>query len=45
VVPAGSTKEQIIALAQENPKLAEWFQGKTPRNIIYVEQKLVNFVV
>lgn len=45
VVPAGSTKEEIIARAQENPKLAEWFQGKTPRNIIYVEQKLVNFVV
>ncbi|MDH4195265.1 MAG: class I tRNA ligase family protein, partial [Nitrospirota bacterium] len=45
VVPAGSTKEQIISVAQEDPKLAEWLQGKTPRKIIYVEQKLVNFVI
>ncbi|MDH5699358.1 MAG: class I tRNA ligase family protein, partial [Nitrospirota bacterium] len=45
VVPAGSTKEQIIAGAQEDPKLAEWLQGKAARKIIYVEQKLVNFVI
>ncbi|HBP90787.1 MAG TPA: leucine--tRNA ligase [Nitrospirales bacterium] len=45
VVPAGSTKEQIIAGAQGDPKLAEWLQGKEARKIIYVEQKLVNFVI
>ncbi|PJA77737.1 MAG: leucine--tRNA ligase, partial [Nitrospirae bacterium CG_4_9_14_3_um_filter_51_5] len=45
VVPAGSTKEQIIALAQDDPKLAEWLPGKAARKIIYVEQKLVNFVI
>ena len=45
VVPAGSTKEQIISAAQDDPKLAEWLQGKTPRKIIYVAQKLVNFVI
>jgi leucyl-tRNA synthetase len=44
-VPAGSTKEQIISVAQDDPKLAEWLQGKAPRKIIYVEQKLVNFVI
>lgn len=44
-VPAGSTKEQIIAAAQTNPKLAEWLQGHTIRKVIYVEQKLVNFVI
>ena len=45
VVPAGSTKEQIIAGAQADPKLVECLQGKVPRKIIYVEQKLVNFVI
>lgn len=44
-VPAGSTKEQVLASAQSDGKLGEWLQGKTPRKVIYVEQKLVNFVV
>ncbi len=44
LVPAGSTKDHIIASAQEDPKVKEWMQGKTPRKIIYVEQKMVNFV-
>jgi leucyl-tRNA synthetase len=45
VVPAGSTKEHIISVAREDHKLAEWLQGKSPQKIIYVEQKLVNFVI
>lgn len=44
-VPAGSTKEQIIASAQDDAKLLEWVQDKTPRKVIYVEKKLVNFVM
>ena len=44
-VPADSTKEQVIATAQSDPKLVDLLQGKTPRKVIYVEQKLVNFVV
>jgi len=44
-VPAGSTKDQVIASAQNDAKLMEWLQNKTPRKVIYVEQKLVNFVV
>ena len=44
-VPAGSTKDQIIASAEHDAKLIECLQGKVPRKVIYVEQKLVNFVV
>jgi leucyl-tRNA synthetase len=44
-VAAGSTKDQVIASAQNDAKLLEWLQGKTPRKVIYVEQKLVNFVI
>jgi len=32
-------------LARQDAKLAEWLQGKQPRKVIYVEKKLVNFVL
>ncbi len=44
-VPADSTEEQVVGLARQDAKLAEWLQGKIPRKVIYVEKKLVNFVV
>ncbi|MGH7166731.1 MAG: leucine--tRNA ligase, partial [Nitrospiraceae bacterium] len=44
-VPADSTEDQVVALARQDPKLLEWLQGKPPRKVIYVEKKLVNFVV
>ena len=45
VVPADSSKDTILALAQEDEKIVEWLKGATPRKVIYVEKKLVNFVV
>ncbi len=45
VVPAGSSKDSILAVAQQDAKLLEWLNGATPRKVIYVEKKLVNFVV
>ena len=27
------------------PQIAEWLQGKEPKKIVYVEKKLMNFVV
>jgi leucyl-tRNA synthetase len=44
-VPADWTEEQVVALATQDAKLAEWLQGKQPRKVIYVPKKLVNFVV
>jgi len=44
-VPADSSEEQVVTLARQDAKLAEWLQGKQPRKVIYVEKKLVNFVV
>ena len=44
-VPSDSSEEQVLALARQDSKLSEWLQGKTPRKVIYVEKKLVNFVV
>jgi len=44
-VPADSSEEEVVRLARQDAKLSEWLQGKTPRKVIYVEKKLVNFVV
>jgi leucyl-tRNA synthetase len=42
-VPADWTEEQVVALAKE--AAGDWLQGKPPRKVIYVEKKLVSFVV
>jgi leucyl-tRNA synthetase len=44
-VPADWGEEQVTALARQDAKLIEWLQGKAPRKVIYVEKKLINFVV
>jgi leucyl-tRNA synthetase len=42
-VGADATREQIEGLAR--PQIAEWLHGKEPKKIVYVEKKLINFVV
>jgi leucyl-tRNA synthetase len=44
-VPADWTEEQVVTLAKQDAKMAEWLQGKPPKKVIYVPKKLVNFVV
>jgi leucyl-tRNA synthetase len=44
-VAADAAEAEIVALARQDPKLADWLQGKPPRKVIYVPKKLVNFVV
>jgi leucyl-tRNA synthetase len=41
--PAGWTEEQVVTLAKE--AVESWLQGKPPRKVIYIEKKLINFVV
>ena len=42
-VGADVTREQVEELARA--QIAEWLQGKEPKKIVYVEKKLMNFVV
>jgi leucyl-tRNA synthetase len=42
-VGADATREQVERLARV--QIAEWLQGKEPKKIVYVEKKLMNFVV
>ena len=44
-VPADSSEEHVVSMARRDAKLAEWLQGKEPRKVIYVEKRLLNFVV
>jgi len=38
-----TTRDQVEALAKA--EAAEWLQGKDPKKIVYVEKKLINFVI
>jgi leucyl-tRNA synthetase len=42
-VGADATRGQVEALARA--QIAEWLKGKEPKKIVYVEKKLMNFVV
>ncbi len=42
-VGVDATREQVEGLARV--QIAEWLQGKEPKKIVYVEKKLMNFVV
>jgi leucyl-tRNA synthetase len=42
-VGADATRDQVEGLARA--QIAEWLEGKEPKKIVYVEKKLMNFVV
>jgi len=44
-VPVELSKEEIIRLAQERPKIKKYLEGKNLKNVVFVPKKLVNFVV
>jgi len=44
-VPAEWNKEQVVAASQSDVKIREWIQGKTVKNVVYVDKRLVNIVV
>jgi len=44
-VPADWGKDQIIEASRADAKVGEWIKGKTIKNVVYVEKRLVNIVV
>ena len=44
-VPADAHKDDILERARNDDRVREGLKGATPRKVIYVEKKLVNFVV
>ncbi|MEG0559580.1 MAG: leucine--tRNA ligase [Muribaculaceae bacterium] len=44
-VDATTSKEEVEKLALSNPATAKWIEGKTPKKIIVVPNKIVNIVI
>lgn len=44
-VPAGSSKEEVEKTALANEGAAKWLDGKTPKKVIVVPNRIVNIVV
>jgi leucyl-tRNA synthetase len=44
-VPAEWSKEQVLKASLEDAKVGEWIKGKTIKNKVYVDKRLVNIVV
>ena len=44
-VPAGTSKEEVEKLALAHENSAKWLEGKTPKKVIVVPNKIVNIVI
>lgn len=44
-MPVGATKEQIEQAALSNEAAAKWTEGKTPKKVIVVPNKIINIVI
>jgi len=44
-VPRDISEDQLKELAQKDEKLIPWLDGKTPKKIIIIPQKLINIVI
>lgn len=44
-VPNGTSKEDVEKLALTNPAAEKWVEGKTPKKVIVVPNKIVNIVI
>ena len=43
--PAGASKDDVQAMALADTNAARWLDGKTPKKIIVVPNKIVNIVI
>ena len=39
------SKDEIVKIAKERPKIIKYLEGKTLKNVVFVPKKLINFVV
>ncbi|HSE60272.1 MAG TPA: leucine--tRNA ligase, partial [Nitrospiraceae bacterium] len=44
-VAAEAGREEVLRLAQQESKIQEILRGREPKKVIYIEKKLINFVV
>ena len=44
-VSLAATQEEVEKMVTENPTVQKWLEGKPPRKIIYVKNKMINVVI
>lgn len=44
-VPIGATQDEVMQLVNQSGKAQSWLAGQTPKKIIFVPDKLINFVL
>lgn len=44
-LPAGTGKDEAFAIAMASDSVRKWLEGKEPRHVIFVPEKLINLVV
>ncbi len=44
-IPFGATQEEVLKIAQEQPNVQKYLEGKEIRKVIYIPNKLINIVV
>jgi leucyl-tRNA synthetase len=44
-VPAGSTQQEVEALAKQDPSVQKWTTAKAIRKSVYIKDRLISFVV
>ncbi len=44
-VPADTDRNEVERLALSNPNAEKWIEGKTPKKVIVVPNKIVNIVI
>ncbi|MFP4514413.1 MAG: leucine--tRNA ligase [Parcubacteria group bacterium] len=42
---SGISKEDVLDLAKENDNVSKWLEGKEIKKVIYIQDRLINFVV
>jgi leucyl-tRNA synthetase len=42
---SGVAKEEVIELAKTDENISKWLEGKEIKKIIYIQDKLINFVI
>ncbi|HBF67607.1 MAG TPA: hypothetical protein DDW36_04250 [Candidatus Magasanikbacteria bacterium] len=45
IAPVAISEQEAIVQALARPKIQKWLDGKSPKKVIYVKEKLVSIVV
>jgi leucyl-tRNA synthetase len=44
-IPVGATEEEATKEVRNNEKISTHLSGKTPKKVIFIQDRLINFVI